>query len=193
MLERTGQQVDIRVLTSIGNCHRKLKTYERGIYYFQQALQMDANNFYALFGMADCYRGLNMQEKSVEYWNRILEIDPENKVILTRAGDAYRNMGDFTRAEQYYQRALDIEFDVYAVLGIAMINKKRGKYEEAIKSLSQLMQSDPRNYRLYLELADCHLALKNRQMAIDTLLRFQRFGIRNQPVSEMLHKLQAQI
>ena len=183
--------VDIRVLTSIGNCYRKLKNFDKGIYYFQRALEQDDDNFYALFGLADCYRGLNQQQKSLEYWHKILDSDPDNKVILTRVGDAYRNMGDFDMAEKYYQRALDIAFDIYAVLGIAMINKRRGKFDEAIRTLEQLIQSEPRNYRLYIELADCYLAQKKKMQAIDVLLSFQRFGIRNQAVCDLLRKLQA--
>jgi tetratricopeptide (TPR) repeat protein len=189
MLELNEDSVDIRVLTSIGNCHRKLKTFEQGIYYFQRALNMDENNFYALFGLADCYRGMNQQFRSVEYWNKILEKDPNNKVILTRAGDAYRNMGDYDLAQDYYQRALDIEFDVYAVLGLAMIAKIQGRFEESSKSLNRLIQSDPKNYRLYIELAECQINLHNKTGAIATLQEFQRLGIRNQLISEMLDKL----
>jgi len=45
MLELDPENVDIRVLTSIGNCHRKLRTYEKGLYYFGRALQLEPNNF----------------------------------------------------------------------------------------------------------------------------------------------------
>jgi tetratricopeptide (TPR) repeat protein len=70
MIEVNRDKVDIRVLTSIGNCHRKLKTFDEGISYFDNALKRDPYNFYALFGLADCYRGMNRQERSLEYWNR---------------------------------------------------------------------------------------------------------------------------
>ena len=88
MVDVSPNNVDIRVLTSIGNCHRKLKTFEKGLPYFEKALEKDPKNFYALFGIADCYRGMNQQFRSIEYWNRILEIETKNKVILTRTGDA---------------------------------------------------------------------------------------------------------
>ena len=191
MLDLNDSAVDIRVLTSIGNCHRKLKTYDKGVYYFERALEMDPKNFYALFGLADCYRGMNQQYRSVEYWNKILEIDPRNKVILTRAGDAYRNTGDYATATEYYQKALNIEFDLYAVLGLALISKGQGKFEEAISSLTRLIQADPKNYRLYIDLADCHIKLNQKQEAIDVLQKFQKIGIRSQAVAEMLEKLLA--
>lgn len=189
MLNLNSDQVDIRVLTSIGNCHRKLKTFDKGIPFFEKALEIDPKNFYALFGMADCYRGMNQQYRSIEYWNKILEIDPKNKVILTRAGDAYRNTGNLELATEYYNKALNIEFDVYAVLGLALISKNQGKYDEAIASLTRLKQSDPKNYRFYLDLADCYLKAGQKNKAIEVLQEFQSFGIKNQTVNDVLESI----
>jgi tetratricopeptide (TPR) repeat protein len=189
MFESNREGVDIRVLTSIGNCHRKLKSFEEGIVYFEMALQREPFNFYALFGMADCYRGMNQQDRSLSYWNRILEQDPRNKVILTRAGDAYRHMENYEKAVEYYQRALNIEFDTYAVLGLAVVAKAQGRYAEALESLGRLIQQDPKNYRLYLELADCYLRRGDKHRARETLESFQHLGIRSQAITEMLEKI----
>jgi tetratricopeptide (TPR) repeat protein len=180
---------DIRVLTSIGNCYRKLKTFKDGIPYFEAAFQREQDNFYALFGLADCYRGLNNHERSLVYWRYILEQDPGNKAILTRAGDACRTTGDYGCALDYYNRALNIEFDVYAVLGLALTSKAKGNYDEAIESLKQLINQDNRNYRLFIELAQCYNVIGNRKKAVETLESFQRLGIKNSAVSEMLEKL----
>jgi tetratricopeptide (TPR) repeat protein len=188
MLDLNQENVDIRVLTSIGNCHRKLKTFEKGVTYFEQALKRDPNNFYALFGLADCYRGMNQQHHSLKYWNQILEQDPRNKVILTRAGDAYRNLEEHENASEYYRRALNIEFDTYAVLGLALIAKAQNKYTDAIDSLRRLIQQDPRNYRLYIELSDCWYRKGEKNQALETLGEFQKQGLRNAKISELLER-----
>ena len=191
MREYSKENVDIRVLTSLGNCHRKLKTFKGGIPFFEAALQREPHNFYALFGLADCYRGLNQPENSLKFWNRILEQDPRNKMILTRVGDAFRAVKEFDKAVDCYQRALNIEFDTYAVLGLAIVAKIQGRYDEATESLKRLIQQDPRNYRLYLELADSRLRKNEKREAIETLEEFQRQGIRNNTVNEMLEKLKS--
>ena len=191
MMQGDRKNVDIRVLTSIGNCHRKLKSFENGLVYFEMALDKEPNNFYALFGIADCYRGVNKQDRSLDYWNRILEQDPRNKVILTRAGDAYRKLGDLEKAVEYYQRALNIEFDIYAVLGLTIVDKIQGNYDAAIESLERLIQQDPKSYRLYLELADCRLNTGEKREAVEVLKGFQKQGIRNSAVSELLEKLES--
>jgi tetratricopeptide (TPR) repeat protein len=66
MLSLNSENVDIRVLTSIGNCHRKLRTYDKGIPYFESALRKEPANFYALFGLADCYRGMNRPNRTLK-------------------------------------------------------------------------------------------------------------------------------
>ncbi|MDA3849928.1 MAG: tetratricopeptide repeat protein [Spirochaetaceae bacterium] len=189
MLDLKQNKVDIRVLTSLGNCHRKMKTFDKGVPYFQEALDMQPNNFYALFGLADCYRGMNQQSKSLIYWNKILDQDNKNKVILTRAGDAYRHMGDINHAEDYYQKALNIEYDHYAVLGLALINKNKTNYREALSSLNQLIRNDPKNYRFYIESASCLESLGETEEAKEILMDFLKSGNRNSYVSEMLKRL----
>ncbi|MDR3174222.1 MAG: tetratricopeptide repeat protein [Treponema sp.] len=189
MFQANGEKADIRVLTSIGNCHRKLKSFGEGIVYFEMALRREPYNFYALFGLADCYRGMNQQSRSLEYWNRILEQDPRNKVILTRAGDAYRYLEDHEKAVEYYQRALNIEFDTYAVLGLAVVARIQGRYAEAVDSLVRLIQQDPKNYRLYMELAECYQRQGEKRRAQETLENFQRLGGRSQVITEMLERI----
>jgi tetratricopeptide (TPR) repeat protein len=189
MLRYGFDVVDIRVLTSIGNCHRKLKTFNAGIPFFEAALRRENNNFYALFGLADCYRGMNQLENALEYCNRILEQDPKNKMILTRTGDAYRNTNNFEKAKELYERALNIEFDTYAVMGLALLAKAQEKFDEAINSLKRLIQQDSRNYRLYVELSDCYLKNGERRKALETLEDFGKLGIKNQKITEMLETI----
>lgn len=181
--------VDIRVLTSIGNCHRKLKSFDDGISYFDAALRREPANFYALFGLGDCFRGLNQPHRSLEYWNILLKKDPLNKVILTRAGDASCALRDYETAEDYYKRALAIEFDTYAILGLAVIAKSRGLFDHAINSLKDLIEKDPKNPRPYLELADCYEKTGEHDAAAATLRDFLRFGIRCVSISERLERL----
>jgi tetratricopeptide (TPR) repeat protein len=189
MTDSSRGRIDKRVLTSIGNCYRKLKQFADGIPFFEKALSMEKSNFYSLFGLGDCYRGLNKSEKSLEYWNRILEQDPRNKMILTRAGDAYCVTKQYDAAKDYYNRALAIDYDIFAVLGLAVIAKIEGRIDDAIASLETLVQQDPKNYRPYVVLAECYLEKNEKVKAVDTLMRFQEQCIKNQKVLSFLEEL----
>ncbi|MBQ7611709.1 MAG: tetratricopeptide repeat protein [Spirochaetaceae bacterium] len=189
VLELSGEDIDIRVLTSIGNCYRKLKTFNKALPYFIAAVKKDNANFYALFGLADCYRGLNEHENSIHYWKAILDLDPHNKVILTRLGDAYRNIGDFDKAEDTYNRAMSIAYDSYAALGLAILQKERGNYFEAISNLSEIMVREKKSYRIYLELAKCYVQVGEKEKALQVLENFKQYGIRNSEINDFYNKI----
>ena len=185
-----GERIDIRVLTTIGNCYRKLKQFENGVPYFKRALEIQGENFYALYGLADCYRGLNRPEDSLVSWNQILKRDAENKVILTRAGDACRILEDFERASEYYNQALSIEYDLYAELGLALISRRQGNFNRAIRLLEHLIQKEPDNPRFYLEAAECACKIQDVPRARRFLEDFHSRGLQNQKISEYYRTLE---
>ncbi len=184
-----GDRIDIRVLTSIGNCYRKLKLFTEGIPFFERALAIQSGNFYALYGLADCYRGLNKSDESLGFWNKILEKDPENKVILTRAGDAYRNLEQLDDAGSYYRKALDIEYDLYAELGLALIAKAQGNCEEALVVLNRLIRKEPKNARMYMEAAECYEKQAKRGKAIEILEDYRSLGLSSTQIDEYAQAL----
>jgi tetratricopeptide (TPR) repeat protein len=79
------------------------------------------------------------------------------------------------------------------VLGLARINKEKGNYLEAIESLSGLLTNDPKNPRLYVEIAQSYLALDKKDKALEILTRAVRLGIKSLGVVELLDKLQKQM
>lgn len=188
MYELSGASVDIRVLTSIGNCYRKLKEFTTGIPYFEQALDREPDNFYALFGLADCYRGLNDPDRSLAYWKRILDKDPKNRVILTRAGDAHRSMGELDEAEERYRAALEIGDDLYASLGLAIVARMRGEEEEALRMLDELRRREPDNHRVYVELAATHAQTGSPEDAVEVLAEYKHAGGTNAYVDELIER-----
>jgi tetratricopeptide (TPR) repeat protein len=190
MYELNPEGVDIRVLTTIGNCHRKLKTFEKGLTYFKKALDLDSRNFFALFGTADCYRGLMDYENSLIYWLKILNNDPKNKIILTRAGDAYRVLHLYEKAEEFYKKALAIDYDTYAILGLALLSKERGNYGDAISKIENLTDNDMKNHRYYIELSKCYQEMGDMENAVKVLQKFQNLGIYNIYIATMIDKLE---
>ena len=176
-------------LVGMGDATRKMGSVREAVKYYQRCLDYHPGNNYALFGLADCYRGLSQFEESLKYWNLILNDDPRNKMILTRAADAYRNLNDYDNAKTFYEKALNIEYDAYAVMGLAIISKIQEKYDEAIISFKRLIQQDNKNFRLYIELAECYIKINDKRKASETLEDFQKLGIKNSLITEMLVNL----
>jgi DNA-binding SARP family transcriptional activator len=63
------------------------------------------------------------------------------------------------------------------------------RYDEAIESLRKLISNDPKNYRLYIELSQCHQEAGDKQRALEALVEFQRLGIRNAHIQDLVSQL----
>jgi tetratricopeptide (TPR) repeat protein len=108
---------------------------------------------------------------------------------LTKKGYTFLKEDLLDEAEEYYKRALNIEFDTYAVLGLALINKAKGNYLEALESLTGLLVNESKNPRLYIEIAECYIELGNKDKAQAILARYLRTGQKNSRISELLDKV----
>ncbi|MDR0662703.1 MAG: tetratricopeptide repeat protein, partial [Spirochaetaceae bacterium] len=99
------------------------------------------------------------------------------------------NLHEFDKAIEYYNRALGIEFDPYGVLGLATVAKLQCRLDDAIDLLIKMIEYDAKNHRPYLELADCYMSKNDKEQAVETLISFQRQGIRNSAILDLLEQL----
>jgi tetratricopeptide (TPR) repeat protein len=157
--------------------------------YYGRAESLEGDNFFALFGLADCHRGRGDNEQALRSWQRILDKDPHDKIILTRAGDALARLGRTEEAETYYRQALEEQFDAFALLGLAQIQRERGATDAAIESLTRLLAQEPRNTRGVCDLARVYDAGGERQRAKTLLEDFLARGGRGRYLTDLLREL----
>ena len=79
---------------------------------------------------------------------------------------------------------------LYAAIGLALICKGEGNNEEAAKRFENLIKNDPRNGRLYVDLAECYVAMNRKQDAVKVLSDYMKMDSRNIAVRNTLDKLQ---
>jgi tetratricopeptide (TPR) repeat protein len=140
-------------MTMIGNIYRRRKEYDRAMDHYENALELDPRNNFALFGMGDCFRGKLDIEKAVFWWGKILDQEPENQILWTRVGDALVSLGRLDEAVQHYNSSLKVDHDLYAVLGLARVAQKQGDYDRACHYCEQALEVDKDNVRALEELA----------------------------------------
>ncbi|MEM9424019.1 MAG: tetratricopeptide repeat protein [Spirochaetota bacterium] len=189
ILNKPNTRVDIRVLTSVGNCYRKLRNFNKSLEYFQKAEKLDSKNFYVLYGMADSYRGLMNFEKAMEYWDLILRSGHNNQFVLTRAGDTAAASKQWDKARQFYERALAMGQDLYATLGMAALEHGSGNYKKAIALLEGLLDTHYRNQRLQIDLAMNYCTINQAQKAFENLSAYINQGYGNAEVITMYQSL----
>ena len=90
---------------------------------------------------------------------------------------------------KYYTKALEIDFDIYAAIGLALICKCQGKFEEAIDRFKNLIRNDPRNSRLYVDLAECYSLMNKKDEAIKLLEDYLSNDGKNIQIRNLLERL----
>ena len=182
VLSKPNVRVDFWLLTSIGNCHRKLRHFDQSLEFFQKAEQFEPKNFYVLYGIAKSYHGLQKFDKSMQYWNYMIEAGFSSKFILTCAGDTESASGNFSKARGFYQQALSIGEELYARLGLAKLEYNIGNYKEAQKILESLLHVHYRSARLQMDLAMNYCAMNEPHKALKNLKSYLQQGYGNEEI-----------
>jgi len=144
---------NVVLMTMIGNIYRRRKEFDRAMGHYENALELDSKNNFALFGMGDCFRGQLNMERAVYWWGKILDQEPENQSLWTRVGDALVSLGRLDEAIQHYNASLRVDHDLYAVLGLARVAQKQGDPGKACYYCEQALEVDEDNIRALEELA----------------------------------------
>jgi Flp pilus assembly protein TadD len=98
-------------------------------------------------------------------------------------------MDEYEKARKYYESALDIEYDTYAVLGLALLNRTEGRIDLAIQSLKRLVAHEPKNTRIYMELAHTYLQDRDERNAMMVLRDFFDQGLQDRHATELYNRL----
>jgi DNA-binding winged helix-turn-helix (wHTH) protein/TolB-like protein/Tfp pilus assembly protein PilF len=127
---------------------------QKGIDYFQQAIELDPNYALAYAGLADAYRSLAVGSELTP-----TELFPKSKAAANKAveiddtlSDAHAALGmtlfwgewDWKAAENQFRRALELNpNDVSAHLFYAHLLSNTGRHDEALAEIKRARELDP--------------------------------------------------
>ena len=117
----------------------------KGVEYFRQAIEKDANYALAYAALGDCHNYLNQRAEAKQAVNRALELDES-------LGEAHASLGfyrflydwDFAGAESEFQKALALSpnyAEAHHWYGIYLANL--GRHDEAFKEAGMAVERDP--------------------------------------------------
>ncbi|MBN4063418.1 tetratricopeptide repeat protein [Cardiobacterium sp. AH-315-I02] len=165
---------NVVLMTMIGNIYRRRKEFDRAMDHYENALDLDPKNNFALFGLGDCFRGQLNMEKAVYWWGKILAQEPDNQTLWTRVGDALVSLKRYDEAVKHYHSSLKVGHDLYAILGLARAAQKQGDFDKACYHCEQALEVEKDNIRALETLASiCDAAgdTEKAQLARDRIAR----------------------
>lgn len=90
------------------------------------------------FGLGNLYLGLGQYDKSIEIYSKINAKMPKWSCPWRHKGEAYMEKGDLAEAEKCLNKSIETNVNHYdAYLMLAEVQKKGGRYEEALKTFNK--------------------------------------------------------
>lgn len=107
---------------------------------------------------------------AVEAYQDVLAREPDRIDARSNLGAAFVRLGRYEDAVREYRRALDLGPGLATVrFNLALALYKSASVAEAARELEQVVQSDPKNTKAVLLLADCELQAGNDARVVELL------------------------
>ena len=123
---------------------------------YKKALELDADNEFALSGLAQLYSDLGDSKASVEMWRKLRDKDPRPPVLRELAR-AYESARDYKAAAETLQQALAmVPRDPEMKTALAEDLLMSDQADEALKLYTQLAEAQPGDASLQLRLSQIY-------------------------------------
>ncbi len=105
---------------------------------FKDALKNDPLNSDAYIMIGDSYLAENRATDAINSWTNICDKVPESShLVFRRLEKAWYEKGQFIKIEELYTSLLEKnEEDIYAIINLAEIYRKKGDFKQALKILN---------------------------------------------------------
>lgn len=146
--------------------------YKESIGLFRSALQDNPNYQPALIGLADAYNAIGAHRKAMILLIRAKSLRSKPALVSSKIGYTHLYLGEVKKAMDAFLLSRKIEPGYLdAELGIAIIFRMRGLYNQAFNKLATLERRAPMYTRIYLERFRTALSMNNYPLAKKALER----------------------
>jgi lipopolysaccharide biosynthesis regulator YciM len=181
-----------------GDSLRALKRHREAAEVLERASRMSSDNLMALYSLSDVYLDAGADERARITLERIIETDPDTTV------SAHRKLRDLLARELEWERASDVQKKLVSMvsneerekelsmakgirLGVGMQLAERGRTQDAIDSLTSIIEEDETFVPAYVRLGEV-LASADQT---DEAVRIWREGFEKTGSTEPLSALQS--
>ena len=164
-LKLTEDVVDLYSL--IGMEYLFLDQFEDAKTSFMKCLEVDTQDYSALYNIIYCFDYLNQSEDAIIYLNLFLDKNPYSEVAWHQLGKQYFELKNYKKALTAFDFAI-ISDDTFvgAYLERGKVLEKLNRYEEAIENYTVTLKlDDPTSFAL-LRIGSCYEKLKNDELAV---------------------------
>lgn len=128
------------LFSNLGTIQRRQHQYEQALESYTFALNIAPRTVPILMNRAALYLESGKDELARVDYSLVLDIETDNREALLMRAYIYRQKRDYKAARSDYERLLKLSPQSYnGRLGLAMLEQKAGKYEEALALLNKMI------------------------------------------------------
>mgnify|MGYP004649623407 FL=1 len=154
------------------DCYKK-SDYEKAKEAFLSAVKCNSKNRFAYNNLGLTYLKLNNKSKAESAFKKANQLHPTFTAPLDNYAQVLISDNDYVKAHKYLNQAIEKnkkDYCAYYLLGV--LNKKEGKYQDALKALNSASQIAPDFALTYLQQADIYYSTKDYAWANSALDRY---------------------
>lgn len=181
---------NIVLFSNLAAIQRHLKKYDEALTSYNIVLSKYPTSVNTLHNRADLYCEIDSLNLALRDYNTILLAEQDNIEALRRRAFIYMNKGDLDNAEYDFVKIKQVSPDkLEGDMGLALILKRRDKWEEALELYSDLLYENRTNTELFINRAECYLQQKKLAKALDDLDK----AVQYKSVNPLLYILKGQV
>jgi tetratricopeptide (TPR) repeat protein len=154
--------VSYKLYIDVGDSYYDLGKYDESIKAFQNYLQHDKDNFYALSVIGEINNIKKNYEEALKFLLQCYNMEPKQKEkeINAQIGASYCGLKQYDKAEEHFKKSLSIDpNNKYVLAQLAEMYYNEVRNEDAIKSCNEYLNLDPNYARVNSILGNCYLRL----------------------------------
>ena len=156
----------------IGMEYLFMDQFENAKTYFIKCLDLDIEDYSALYNIIYCFEFLDLHEEAIDFLNRYLNKNPYCEVAWHQLGKQYFSLQDYKKALAAFDFAI-ISDDTFvgAYLEKGKVLEKMKKYEEAIENYNVTLALDEPTSFALLRIGNCYEKLGSDDLAAQYYFR----------------------
>lgn len=143
---------------NIAGIMEKKGDLKKAVEYYETALESDITSGSIYLNLAELYHDLEQYNSAVDVYKQGIKMDPDFTPYHIGLAESYLALENYAQAEDSLLKAVDLNpkgYYSYYLLGI--VNKERGRNEEAFNYLSESLKNNPNYVKAYLVEGQIHL------------------------------------
>ncbi|NQW36159.1 MAG: hypothetical protein HQ471_04045 [Flavobacteriales bacterium] len=157
----------VDVYTLMGMEFLYLDEYEAARLNFAKCLDVDYEDYSALYNVVYCFDMLHQHDNALDYLKNYIDKDPYSEVAWHQMGCQYFTLGSYEEALRAFDYAVVIdEYFLGGYLEKAKTLEKLGRYKDAIDNYLITLKLADANSFTFLHIGQCYEALADTKMAL---------------------------